>query len=383
MHPLVRAAAAVLGMVPFVAAASTGSASLCDQLARHVRESAAVGWQSAVAMKSWVQLARSNAADTHGPRAIAAQGVLRSALAVSPAAFFSIERLPGTPIFMGYVVEGTLHCQYAKFAQVDADGTAHLLPNPEGYAGPCWNVQGDLGTVLGHPAYIESGNLSQTTEDTQTRVWPWMGKGWGRACAVQARLNYTFQLARQFCGDQAVCHAARAIAVDVARSYRQYLHLPEPPMRAVDPRNKVPDFTYPPNGVVTTAATAAVDRAWRLLARMEQAAYPGGGSDYTTVASVFPTFGDHGDNPGWNYSYSYDAFALFPVTLDGHTYLGAMGHNGVGWRAGLHTLFAVYALPTEGQHDLVPLAGLVIDRVPTGLKGMAVLTGQAALPRAH
>jgi hypothetical protein len=66
--------------------------------------------------------------------------------------------------------------------------------------------------------------------------------------------------------------------------------------------------------------------------------------------------------------------------LDGHLYLGAVGHNGVGWREGARTLIAVYAVPGPEQRDLVPLAGFAVDRVPNGLKGTLVAEGGSAVP---
>jgi len=61
-------------------------------------------------------------------------------------------------------------------------------------------------------------------------------------------------------------------------------------------------------------------------------------------------------------------------------YLGAAGHNGVGWREGSRTLVAIYEAPGTDQRDLIPLAGFAVDRIPNGLKGTVVAEGGSAVP---
>lgn len=66
--------------------------------------------------------------------------------------------------------------------------------------------------------------------------------------------------------------------------------------------------------------------------------------------------------------------------LDGRLYLGAVGHNGVGWREGSNILFAVYMAPVADQDELVPIAGFVIENKPSGLRGTVVAEGGSAVP---
>ncbi|MDE2136239.1 MAG: hypothetical protein KGJ68_02285 [Gammaproteobacteria bacterium] len=306
-----------------------------------------------------------------------AQGLL---FASGPNSILALEHLPGTNVYMGSTTAGTAHCQSAMFAEVGADGFARALPEPEGYTGPCWNMHGNLGTVLGKPAYIEAGTASSTTDDTVTRVTPWTADGWGRACQVTVELNYKFELRKQFCGEQAVCLAAGAIALNVAADYFAYRQRPTPLMKPIDRDQQIPDFQYLHGGAMSTQGPAAVSDAWHILARQNQAQYPGAPLLYGLYTSVFPTFGYHAANDVWDYSFSYVDFAPFPLMLDGHLYLGAVGHNGVGWREGSRTLIAVYEAPGPDQHDLIPLAGFAVDRVPDGLKGTVVAEGGSAVP---
>ena len=385
MRLLPYIAAAVLGIPLLAAAATTRSPSLCQQLATQVRQSAATVWKSDGSLNPWVRLAKVGEPHKRGPRGAAAhlllhkmfeaQGLLGPMISV-----LEIEHLPGTRVYMGSTVAGTEECQSSMFAEIGSDGLARALSNPPGYTGPCWNVRGNVGAVLGHPAYIEMGTLSMTTDDTLTRVTPWTSSGWGHMCQLTVRLNYKFHLGKRFCGNQAVCRSANAIAVDVAQKYLSYLKLPARPMRTFAPYDQVPDFSYQRSVAMDPQGSAAVTRAWHILARQAQAQYPGAGLDYALDTSAFPTFGYHDRNDVGDDSFSYVQFAMFPLMLNGRLYVGAVGHNGVGWREGSHVLFAVYEDPTRGQRDLVPLAGFSVARVPNGLKEADVTVGGSTLP---
>jgi len=95
----------------------------------------------------------------------------------APDSVVELQHLPGTQVYMGRTVAGTAECQSSTFAEVEPDGSARALPEPPGYTAPCWNVQGNLGTVSDRPAYIETGTVSSTTNGTVTRVTPWTAAG--------------------------------------------------------------------------------------------------------------------------------------------------------------------------------------------------------------
>lgn len=385
MRLLPCVAAAALGAPPLAIAATPEPSSLCQQLAAQVRQSAAA--VSDGSLNTWVAAVKTDDPSKWGPHEVAVNALLRSALEAhglltlsGPGSRLELEHLPGTEVYMASTVAGTAHCQSSMFAEVSADGSARALPEPEGYTGPCWNMHGNLGTVLGKPAYIETGTVSSTTDDTVTRVTPRTAAAWGRTCQLTVELNYKFELRKQFCSERAVCLAAGAIAVDMSREYFAYRQRPAPLMKPIDRDQQVPDFQYLHGGAKSPQGPAAVTDAWHILARQSQAQYPGAPLNYSLFTSVFPTFGYHAANDVWDYSFSYVDFALLPLMLDGHLYLGAVGHNGVGWREGSRTLIAVYEAPGPDQHDLIPLAGFAVDRVPNGLKGTVVAEGGSAAP---
>jgi hypothetical protein len=385
MRLTLSVAVVALAVAPLAAAATAAHPSLCRQLAARVAHSRKAVGKSHGSLKRWISLATAPdwPLERGSPQAAVYQA-LRHALAarglLTPRQPAELHHLAGTRLYMVGAVAGSAECQSAVFAEVDAHGTARLLSQPEGYTAPCWNVHGALGRVLGHPAYVESGTVSMTDGDTLARVTPWTGAGWGRVCQLTVRLRYRFVLARRFCGGSAACGAAQAIAVDVARAYRSYRHLPRPPRRSFGPDNDVADFSYQPAAVTGPAGSAAVTRAWHIVRHRGQAGYPGAVSLYGVYTSVFPTFGAKAPNSGWNDSFSYVDFAMFPVRLDGHLYLGAVGYNGVGWREGADTLFALYEAPLPGQRRLAPVAGFDVASIAVGVQGTSVVEGAAALP---
>jgi hypothetical protein len=250
------------------------------------------------------------------------------------------------------------------------------VPNPAGDSDVCWNLQGSLARVLGHPAYVVSGTVSSTSADALLRITPWTGRDWAAPCQLTVEFNYTLTLAQQFCGDAAPCRPAAAIALDLARGFLSDNARHAPPVRVIDGNDVVPEFVGA-GAAAGPQAEALVTAGWHVLKRQQQALYPGGEPQYSTMASVFPTFGHSAPNGVWDYGFSYVNFVLVPLMLDGKLYLGAVGSNGVGWREGANILFAVYAAPGADQQDLVPLAGFVIERRSSGLKGTVVAEGVA------
>ena len=57
-----------------------------------------------------------------------------------------------------------------------------------------------------------------------------------------------------------------------------------------------------------------------------------------------------------------------------------MAGAGVGWREGSNILFGVYLAPRAEQDDLVPVAGFVLERKPSVMKGTVVAEGGSADP---
>jgi hypothetical protein len=370
---------------PIAVARSAEAPSLCQQLAGHVWQGSSAG--ANVSPDQWIKTAATVDRGAFDKSASAASGVLAKALGPvlqpgTPGEVPEISRLSAVPLYMGSTLGGTANCEAAAFALVDTQGVAHRLPDPAGDTGPCWNVHGDLGTVFGAPAYVEHGTVDSASADTLTRITPWTHGGWGRACQLTVQFKYRYKLARRYCGDAAVCKATAAVAADVAQNYLVARQLPNPRMLPVGLDQPVPEFLYAVGRgtLLSPQAWTAVTNGWQLLARKARA----DASDISVLASAltseFPTFGTHVPNEGWESSFSDVGFTLFPLMLGERLYLGAVAHNGVGWREGSNFLIAVYEPPTTDQAELVPLAGFVVERNPAGLRGTVVAEGGSAIP---
>lgn len=368
---------------PIAAAGAAQTQSLCQQLAGRIWQAASTG--ADVNPGQWIMNSAGLDPGAFDRRSKAASSTLRKALdpladIVGPESFVQIAHLPGTSVYMGSMLGGTAHCQNSAFALVSTTGSAQVLTGPQGFTTPCWNITGAVGTVLGAPAYVESGTVDSSSADTLTRITPWKKNGWGRACQLTVQFKYRYRLAQQFCGDQLACGATAAVAVDVAQKYIVQRQLASPTMVSVGLDQPVPDFTYVNRGYADPGGHKALVNGWQLLARSSGSKTPGVPIMPSLLSSGFPTFGAQVPNGGWESSFSYVGFTLFPLTLDGRLYLGAVAHNGVGWREGSNILIAVYEPPTAEQTDLVPLAGFVVERSPAGLRGTLVAEGGSAIP---
>jgi hypothetical protein len=159
------------------------------------------------------------------------------------------------------------------------------------------------------------------------------------------RFRDAFTVTNSLCGDHAVCQAAGRIATAVAARYNAW-----------SGKRQTGGFWYGANP--SASAVAGLVALGKTL-------------DHAGTTE-FPLFGSAGR---WRFSYS--GFALFPLALDGRTYVGAIGHDGVGWRENTVTLLALYIRDGAG---LKPVAGFTIDRKIGGLAA-AVREAPDALPK--
>ena len=346
MRPMKRTlGAAALAAVLMPVAAGARDTALCDRLAAEARKLPASAWNGS---DPWAATGKTPALvleqDSAKPSPLEAQLAslpwVKDAIGADGGWAVFTQRLPGTDVYMASTVEGTLHCQTSVFIDAKPGAAPKSLSEPietdEGDV--CWTISGDFGRVFGKPAYIVHGSLNDHTDDEDIRIVPWTGHGWGKMCKVSLRFSKTFTLAHTFCGDRDVCRAGEAIAVDVATAYNK-----------VRERESNPDLSFRFGPPPTTAALAAVERAKTKLPA-------------DTSTSEFPTFGEkEGGDP---LTFSYNGFAYFPVLLNGKYYVGAIGLDGVGWRESGRALFAVYS---ENQGNLTPLAGYAVDLSNGGL----------------
>jgi hypothetical protein len=248
------------------ATAAAEPASLCREMAVRIPQSAPADTEQA--LNTWIVTAQPEPPDRWGPRETAMNARLRKVLEAKGALSedgwgpdMEFDQLPHTSVFMGSVVAGTAECQTAAFAMLSSDGVERVLPEPAGYTGTCWNMHGSLATVLGHPAYVESGTVSSTSADAVVRVTPWTGHDWAAPCQLTVEFNYTLTLAQQFCSDAVPCRAAASIAPDIARRYVAYRAPRKPPMRSIDD-DMVPDFIGAAGIVDGPRAQALVNAGW-------------------------------------------------------------------------------------------------------------------------
>jgi hypothetical protein len=249
----------------------------------------------------------------------------------------AIAAMPGSDLRAVQVVEGTLECQTVTFVRVEGVSAPRIVDPPPFFSnGLCWTQGGDVGEVFDKAAFIEHGALSEISDETDVQITPWTGSDWGPACRLALHFRPAFKRTEAFCGDQAVCDAADAVAVRLAAAY------------AAKRQNDADTTPFAFGPAPTPAAAAAV--------KAVQAA------PNATETTPFPTFGAKAQTrfPG----YSYTGFQLFPLTLDGRAYVAAIGYGGVGWRQTGDILLSVYA--ADGA-ALKPLAGLVIQRSVAGL----------------
>jgi hypothetical protein len=339
MPPRTALIAVLLGiMIVDYASASrsaelSGNPSLCDRLgARAGEEPVHTKLKSddpAGALRPWLSL------ESPGPAVSSAIAQLADLPEVKQIQTSPIgpqfERLPSADIFMVQTIGGTANCEQAVFIEAKPGQTARVIAKPRGFgiSGLCWYAHGDLGRVFGVPAYVEAGEVSMTNRDIEIRITPWTGNDWGQSCKVNLQFETLFKLTEHYCGDEAVCPMANAVALDVARSYLH--HRNEAGVRA--------EFSF--DASPGADAVAAALRAKQDLRE-------------STGTAVFPTFGFVTPPDAQDYTYSYSGFAYFPLMLGGRAYVAAVGHAGIGWREYNRTLFAVY------DTALVPLAGFVI-----------------------
>jgi hypothetical protein len=331
----IGAAAALLAGLAF-ASAVLAEESPCDRLAARARQLPASVWGSdrAKALEPDLQIDSARSDLTPFEAGLVKLQPVTEALGEYAGPPVVVDRAPGTDVYALSRFEGTLHCQNVVFLRAAPGAAARLIDGPTPGEGElCYTQSGDFGRAYGQPAWIEHGAVSQTNDDEEIEIRPWAGQGWATACRLTLKFRNAYRIAERHCGDKAVCEAAGRFALDVAAAYGRWQR------RGRD----VPAFAYGP--APNSQARAAV-RA--LKHGLEPAS-----------TTEFPTFGRK-----MRFGYSYEGFVLFPLMLNGHGYVAAIGHDGVGWREFDNTLLAIYSADTRPPR---PLAGFVIPRSIGGL----------------
>ncbi|HXQ17361.1 MAG TPA: hypothetical protein VN814_22325 [Caulobacteraceae bacterium] len=242
-------------------------------------------------------------------------------------------------LFVASDTQGTLDCQGFVFLRVGPGGEAKIVPGPPAFTDQCWTDAGQAGRVFGQPAFVETSDFADPAADTQqAAITPWTGEGWGLPCRLTLTYRIAFAMTERFCGDFAVCAAATPLAADIAAVHGK--------------TSADAPFTY-------GAAPSGDELA--LLERF------GGAKPDEMTTPPFSTFGVKAKTAFD--TYSYNDVDLFPLRLDGVSYVAAVGYGGVGWRMIGDTLIAVYSADDD---KLKPLAGFVVVKSVTGLASAEV-----------
>jgi hypothetical protein len=196
--------------------------------------------------------------------------------------------------------------------------------------------------VYGRSAYLDGGALSDHNADTTYKISPWTGTGWGPDCKLTLKFQAGFVLTQRHCADRAICDNAAAEALAMASAYRAY--------REQDGRRPHDQDRFRFGPSASADAEAAIER---VLGRVK----------FNTETADFPAFGykdPYASTPG----FSDSGFQYFPIRLAGRWYVGAIGHDGIGWRESGRTLIGVY---DERDGVLTQKAGLEIETGNAGL----------------
>jgi len=319
------------------------AATSCDRLAAHARKLPDSAWKNGdKALAPVLELDELRPPATPLEKSLARLPAARS-LADPMNGALGIGRLAGSDLYLLSSAQGTLHCQVFVLVRAAPGWRPRTVATPGnlGDGDQCWGNSATFGKVAGEPLFIVHDAIDDTDSKAAFNLRPFDGHAFGPACQVTLTFRSDYALTERHCGDAAVCAAAGDIARKVALAYN----------RAREGGADGAGFTYGLAGAGQAAAVKA------FLAAQDSP---------PTWTPDFPAFGKEASD---DHPISYSGFALFPLKLAGRDLVGATGHEGVGWREGENTLFAVYALK-DGV--LSPLAGFVFTRSLAGLESATV-----------
>jgi len=348
-----RFAGALLAALALANGASAASTP-CDRLAVYTRKLPDSAWASGdKALAPFLELDEARPLDRATPfeKSLASSPAVRSALDGDVSGVV-IDHLAGGDLYLLSSFQGTLECQQLALVVAAAGRRPRMVKAPDdlGDGDICWRRSAALGKVGGAPSFIVHDVIDPADTEANFNLRPFDGHALGPACEVTLKFRAAYARTERHCGDAAICAAAGGIARDAALAYN----------RAREGGADGAGFTYGASGAAQAAAVKS------FLAAQDSP---------PTWTPDFPAFGKE---PTDDHPISYSGFALFPLTLAGRDLVGAIGHEGVGWREGDNTLFAVYALK-DGA--LTPLAGFVFERSLAALANAVV--GPPRVPKEH
>jgi hypothetical protein len=276
-----------------------------------------------------------------------------------------IETVPKTDLFMAFAYAGAFHCLAPMFFTGKTGDTLKTVGSPADASSPCEmsdQTDGGLATVLGEPAYIESGPLDQSGTDSSLLVVPWLGTVWAQSCTVSVRVALRYPVTQRYCGsDQAVCNAARQIAPRVERQYEAYS---ADWLEAFNQGVPLPKFRF--NGELSARDQTLIARAKHIARSTAESR----GAPARLLDAILTDFD------------------FFPLRLDHKLYLGAVtgganpadiarwfvpGERYLGETAGKPesgTLLVVYQAPGAHSDHLQPLAVFGMRQQTSGIESI-------------
>ena len=248
--------------------------------------------------------------------------------------YWTVQAAEVTPgLWMGYMLQGTMHCQTDWFFTSGSGGAPSLIETPPSYGLLCWNGTRRPGTADGRPALVQTVGQERPVYGATITVTPYdEARGWQRPYQVTYRLNDSFALAEQFCAEPASCARYADLAVPIA----QHVTRPDSSDSALG------DRLQPGETVFGEERTR-----WREL-----------------FADI-PTFGEEAETGFPTFS-TAKAYAL---ETGGETLFVQAGIGGVGWRE-IGDILIVIA--RDDGDALTPLASCVVVREPTSFRSVEV-----------
>ena len=253
----------------------------------------------------------------------------------------SVFSLPDSNLHMMQTIQGTAICATFSFFWMQEGGESQPLPNlppkgtSDGTNSICEGVldNGNLARVAGADAFVETmGSFDNT--NSELRVVPFQQGKWGPACAVEADFGTEYSVSQAFAPDDGPISQVELRDV-AAKIIEQHAN-------AKDPKS----FSF---GPPAPASEEDDLRTMKALAAKDQ--------DNWNHSISLPAFG------GWGLLDDYYQSALglienYPATLDGETYLVAIGRGVIGWRESADSSGLVLYTLADGK--LQPVGSAIV-----------------------
>jgi len=233
---------------------------------------------------------------------------------------------------------GTAHCQSFVFFETHPNGASTLVPDPPGDDERCagFGMITNLARVGGSEALVEY-SFSTPGDSFGFNVIPERDGAWGASCRVSVSYASTFHADYVFTDPKGPLgeSAFRTLAEQIVERWAA--------------SDESDDFRFGPP--VAAADQSRADTMLELAGRLGTTAVPMFGRD----ATLDPT------------EDSTNTAKVYPLVIDGKTYILQVGRSNIGWRTFRTTIAIVYTLNGD---ELTPIASAVVDQLRGALKSV-------------